>query len=268
MVETAPVASQDAGLSGEARHDHRGGGAGRRAPAVRRRRPGADRRASWRPLGAASGASHVYVVENESGADGVPTPQRSLSSGGHRVSTPPACHDRSPAPGSAAWAEMLRRRRGRRHPRARPPLRDARRRWSGRSIVSFAEVPVRVAGAWWGCIGMDDRVRDRTWTAAEIDALRAMGAIVAAAEQRRERRPAAAGCRGSLPRPRGAHPRRHLHRHPHARRDPDGVRESADRADPRLSRCSGSCDDPEFWAQPDPSRGQRAPGRDRGLRRR
>lgn len=40
-------------------------------------------------------------------------------------------------------------------------------------ILSIIIIPVFVGNRWWGCLGMDDCVRSREWTAAEEDSLRA-----------------------------------------------------------------------------------------------
>jgi len=45
-------------------------------------------------------------------------------------------------------------------------------------------VPIFVEGAWWGFIGFDDCVKEREWSAAEIDALKAAASTLGAALQR------------------------------------------------------------------------------------
>ena len=53
-----------------------------------------------------------------------------------------------------------------------------------RGIVSVVLMPVFVAGQWWGMLGYDDCVRERTWSVAEIDALRAASSTLGAAVAR------------------------------------------------------------------------------------
>jgi PAS domain S-box-containing protein len=51
-------------------------------------------------------------------------------------------------------------------------------------VLSIAEVPILVGGNWWGFIGFDDCRRERTWTEAEVDALRAAAHQLGAAIER------------------------------------------------------------------------------------
>lgn len=51
-------------------------------------------------------------------------------------------------------------------------------------IMSLALMPVFVAGRWWGFLGFDDCRTERTWSAAEIDALRAASSTLSAAVAR------------------------------------------------------------------------------------
>jgi PAS domain S-box-containing protein len=48
-------------------------------------------------------------------------------------------------------------------------------------IVSFVRFPVRVDGAWWGCIGVEDHDRPHRWAPDELDGLRAVAAILGGA---------------------------------------------------------------------------------------
>jgi PAS domain S-box-containing protein len=54
----------------------------------------------------------------------------------------------------------------------------------GEEILSIAVVPIFVAGRWWGFIGLDDCVKEREWSVAEIDALKAAASTLGAALQR------------------------------------------------------------------------------------
>jgi PAS domain S-box-containing protein len=51
-------------------------------------------------------------------------------------------------------------------------------------ISSMILVPIFVEGSWWGFIGFDDCVKEREWSAAEIDALTAAASTLGAALQR------------------------------------------------------------------------------------
>jgi PAS domain S-box-containing protein len=51
-------------------------------------------------------------------------------------------------------------------------------------ILSIVVVPIFVEGRWWGFIGFDDCVKEREWSAAEIDALKAAASTLGAALQR------------------------------------------------------------------------------------
>jgi PAS domain S-box-containing protein len=59
-------------------------------------------------------------------------------------------------------------------PEQRPVLED-------QGIVSLVLVPVFVGGHWWGFLGFDDCTAPRSWSAAEIDALRAAANALSAA---------------------------------------------------------------------------------------
>jgi PAS domain S-box-containing protein len=137
-------------------------------------------------LGAATGTSRVYVIKNRAGADGAL--RRTLAfewcAGGVAPQVGTAGVD-VPWDGPwDAWAHLL---------RAGTPVLgpvsglapDLRAALAARDVLSVAELPLRVAGAWWGCVGLEDAGRERVWNAAEIDSVRAIGGIVAAAEQRR-----------------------------------------------------------------------------------
>lgn len=51
-------------------------------------------------------------------------------------------------------------------------------------IRSIAQVPIFVDGRWWGFVGFDECVRDRHWSGAEVDALRAAASTLSAAIHR------------------------------------------------------------------------------------
>ncbi|HEY7793066.1 MAG TPA: PAS domain S-box protein [Gaiellaceae bacterium] len=56
--------------------------------------------------------------------------------------------------------------------------------FESQSVRSLVTVPVFVHGEWWGFVGFDDCVMERAWSAAETDALRTGGSLVAAAIER------------------------------------------------------------------------------------
>ncbi|MDW8319710.1 MAG: GAF domain-containing protein, partial [Anaerolineae bacterium] len=53
-------------------------------------------------------------------------------------------------------------------------------------ILSLAAVPIFVGNRWWGFLGFDDCVRERAWSAAEIETLRSAAGILGAAFARCE----------------------------------------------------------------------------------
>jgi len=137
-------------------------------------------------LGAAISASRLYVVKNRAGADG--GLRRTLAFEWCVAGVVPQMGTaEADVPWDGpwdAWARAL---------RAGTPVLgtvgalepELRHALESRNIRSIAELPLRVAGAWWGSVGIEDGARERAWTAAEIDSVRAVGAIVAAGEQRR-----------------------------------------------------------------------------------
>jgi PAS domain S-box-containing protein len=151
-------------------------------------------RAVLRRLGEATGASRVYVFENETAEDGalwnverhkwvapgvawgVPNP-----SDGSPVSRFPYR-----AAGFGSWMELL----GRGQPvygltrdfpgSERPLLVEAL------GVLSVALVPIFVAGRWWGFIGFDECGKEREWSVAEVGALGAAAGTLGAAIRRRQ----------------------------------------------------------------------------------
>lgn len=109
-----------------------------------------------RRLGEATGASRVYLVENQ----------------GTKDPSDPPCWE---------WTAAG----------VMPAVKQVRQH---REIISadetperyadLAEVPLLVDGEWWGCLGLDDCNEEREWSGAEIEALRAAARIIGAAIQR------------------------------------------------------------------------------------
>jgi PAS domain S-box-containing protein len=61
---------------------------------------------------------------------------------------------------------------------------EERTLFESQSVRSLVTVPVFVHGEWWGFVGFDDCAVEREWSAAETDALRTGGSLVAAAIER------------------------------------------------------------------------------------
>lgn len=60
----------------------------------------------------------------------------------------------------------------------------AQKNLSSAGIVSLVEIPIIVAGEWWGCLCLDDCRCERYWTDVEIDALVTTARIIGAAIER------------------------------------------------------------------------------------
>ena len=65
-----------------------------------------------------------------------------------------------------------------------PP--SERERLNELGVKAMVEVPLFVNDEWWGTIGFDDMVVERTWSLAEVDALKIAAGILGAAIQRQE----------------------------------------------------------------------------------
>ena len=138
-------------------------------------------------LGRAAEASRVYVFENYTGADG----ERWATQRYEWVAPGISAQIDSPAleafPYRAAgfdrWMEAL----GRGslvcgHTRTFPEA--ERQVLRAQDIESLVAVPVFVEGEWWGFIGFDECEREREWSAAETEALKAAADTLGAAIQR------------------------------------------------------------------------------------
>ncbi len=53
-------------------------------------------------------------------------------------------------------------------------------------IVSLAYFPIEIDGWWWGCVGFDDCVGERDWSATDLDGLRTAAALIGAAISRQK----------------------------------------------------------------------------------
>jgi PAS domain S-box-containing protein len=138
-------------------------------------------------LGQAAAVSRVYIFENFPGADG-----SQWTSQSHEWVAPGV----TPQIDNAALAAMSYEEAGfgvaaRRlstgqvvaHNVADLPASE-RTLLEAQGILSIVLVPVFVAGRWWGFIGFDECERERRWSAAEIDALRAAASTLGAAVHR------------------------------------------------------------------------------------
>jgi PAS domain S-box-containing protein len=139
-----------------------------------------------RELGQATGVTGAYVFENVEGADSVlcavRRPGWTNSSWRTTIDDPRLAHH-GPAPHFPRWAEVL----GRGDVLAsniRDLPADEREPLELGDWLSVLAVPIFVDGVWWGFIDFDDCERERDWSAAEIDALRAAAGLIAAAVSR------------------------------------------------------------------------------------
>ncbi|MGZ8782443.1 MAG: PAS domain S-box protein, partial [Gaiellaceae bacterium] len=139
-----------------------------------------------RALGEATGASRAYVFENVPGDGSLPHTARRVqwsAPGWHNAVDDPRLGHVKAAPHFSRWAEVL----GRgdvvsSHVRLLPE--DERDPIGLIDAKSILAVPVFADGNWWGFLGFDDCERERDWSAAETDALRAASGLVEAALER------------------------------------------------------------------------------------
>ena len=135
-----------------------------------------------RSLGEATGASGAYVFENSPGEAELPNCYRRAdwAVGGTKIVDDPRFGHVLPAPHWPRWAAILGAGKTlNAHVRHLPE--DEREAMAELGALSVVAVPVFVGERWWGFIGFEDREREREWSAAEIDALRAAAGLVAAA---------------------------------------------------------------------------------------
>lgn len=140
-----------------------------------------------RRLGEAASASRVYVFENHAGEDGAPlTSQRFewVAPGVAPQLGNPALQSISLRDiGCGRWEEILSAGGviegdvATFPPAERAPL-------LGQQILSLAVVPVFVSGHWWGFIGFDDCVQERSWPATSLAVLKTAGNLLGLAMER------------------------------------------------------------------------------------
>ena len=145
-------------------------------------------------LGQSADASRVYVFENHDRRAGPSmTSQRYEWTAPHahpEIDNPGLRNSATRTPawpaGSRSWMS------GSPHRRYRPGS-SAGGEWAvlaPQKIQSLALVPVRVAGRWWGVIGLDECRYRRVWSEAEITSLRAAADTLGAAIERHQARKA------------------------------------------------------------------------------
>ena len=123
--------------------------------------------------------SRVSVFENHAGPDGglLATARFDYTSSPEEVKSPGLAWN---APGLSPWAERLGQ--GRFVSGIVRELSPTEQAWlTPRRIQSFILVPIQIEGAWWGHLGFDDCARERVWTDAELDSLRALADMMGAA---------------------------------------------------------------------------------------
>jgi signal transduction histidine kinase len=135
-------------------------------------------------IGRAAEISRASVFENHAGPDGrllsserfqYAAPGQTLA-----VNTPKLRNLPWYGTGLDAWAECLRQ--GRVFSASLSQLSPVQQAaLAPRCTQSLILVPIRIEGVWWGCLGFADCARERTWTEAEVDSLRALGDMLGAA---------------------------------------------------------------------------------------
>jgi PAS domain S-box-containing protein len=139
-------------------------------------------------LGEATDVSRCYIMENSDGGDGrlLTTVVFEWNAPGvvPQIAVNPFLDESPWDDGYQRWASA--------HARGEPvasTVKDLppseRPELERQGILSILEYPVFVGEEWWGCIGFDDCVTAREWSAADIDSIRAASTVLAAAIQRR-----------------------------------------------------------------------------------
>jgi len=134
-------------------------------------------------IGQATGASRAYVLKI-CAQDGPLrlAPRQEWSSPGTRTGEEQWERFRWQGEGVDRWVELL---KGGQIVTAKPAEMDRAARDSiDPRIRSMIAIPIVVAGAWWGVIGLDDFVQERDWGEAESDSLRAVADMLGASMAR------------------------------------------------------------------------------------
>ncbi|MBI5385422.1 MAG: HAMP domain-containing protein [Verrucomicrobia bacterium] len=138
-------------------------------------------------IGGAAGASRAYIFENHAGPGGsLVTSQRYEYAAPGQI---PLVHTSKLqnlpwyGTGFESWAEGLQR--GETFSGHFRDLNAAQQRaLAPQGIRSLILVPIMTGRDWWGYLGMDECTRERTWTDAERDSLRAAADMLGAAIER------------------------------------------------------------------------------------
>jgi diguanylate cyclase (GGDEF)-like protein/PAS domain S-box-containing protein len=137
-------------------------------------------------VGRATRASRVYVFENSVDArERLLMDMRAewVAPGVRPAIDEPDNHDYPYSDGFGHWARWMSNGKP-----VQVKLSDStgaeRKNMEDEEILSIAVVPVFVAGAWWGFLGVDDCVEEREWSSGELDALTVAAATLGAALSR------------------------------------------------------------------------------------
>ncbi|MFN8232582.1 MAG: EAL domain-containing protein [Actinomycetota bacterium] len=136
-------------------------------------------------LAVAVGVDRGYAFQNVRGPDGrlwMDLRFEWLRDGVERIFPDPARHLRPYAPDLSRWIELMGA--GKVVVGSIDDLPEAERRLLGEAVKTVLAVPVAVGDEWWGLLGFDDARDARTWTSAEIDAMRGVALAMGAAIER------------------------------------------------------------------------------------
>lgn len=136
-------------------------------------------------LGGAAGAARAYVLENDLVTGGATYRMRHVWPDPARGGWPAAERPRR-YPGGTGGRWVAAFRAGRPVVETVGQLPAAERHAAmARGVRSFAAVPVFCGGEWWGVLGLADDKVERSWSAAEVEALRSVAGALGAALARR-----------------------------------------------------------------------------------
>lgn len=138
-------------------------------------------------LGGAAEVSRIFIFENEAGGrDRLYMRCRHmwLSDGASDAPLPPE-RDTYASAGLSRWAQTMRA-RGLVTGVLDALPEDERRSLEPLGVRSIAAIPIFMGNRWWGYIGFSQLDRERVWSEAELDALRALADILGSALLNRE----------------------------------------------------------------------------------
>ena len=137
-------------------------------------------------LGAATGVSRVYIVPNEAG-------DADLRVAGHHEWTADGVARRTDLPvrgsylrglGLDRWEQVLRD-GGIMQGELRSFPSDEQQTLAAQRVCSLVLVPIFVGASWWGFVGFDDCVEERSWQPSLVEALKTAAGTLGAAILRR-----------------------------------------------------------------------------------